>query len=65
MQNKILHHFHNIFRLFKVLPNFSLTASETMHNYYLQTSYIELPQDLPNDLRLRISGNWEILGMCL
>ena len=27
--------FHNIFRLFDVLPNFSFTTSETMSDYYL------------------------------
>ena len=27
--------FHNILRYFDVLPNFSFTASETMHDYYL------------------------------
>ena len=25
----------------------------------------ELPRELPNDLRLRILGNWEISGKCL
>ena len=33
-------HFHNIFRLFDVLPNFSFTTSQTMRNYYLWTCYI-------------------------
>ena len=28
-------HFHNILRLFDVLPNFLFTASETIGNYYL------------------------------
>ena len=28
-------HFHNILRLFDVLPNLSFTASETMRDYYL------------------------------
>ena len=32
--------FHNILRLFDVLPNFSLTTSETMGDYYLPTWYI-------------------------
>ena len=27
--------FHNILRLFNVLPNFSFTTSETMGDYYL------------------------------
>ena len=32
--------FHNILRLFNVLPNFPFTTSETMGDYYLQTWYI-------------------------
>ena len=32
--------FHNILRLFDVLPNFSLTTSETVGDYYLPTWYI-------------------------
>ena len=28
-------HFHNILRLFYVLPNFPFTTSETMHDHYL------------------------------
>ena len=28
-------HFHNILRLFDVLPNFPFTTSETMGDYYL------------------------------
>ena len=28
-------HFHNILRLFDVLPNFPFTTSETMWDYYL------------------------------
>ena len=35
-----MNHFHNILRLFNVLPNFLFTASETMRDYYLQTWYI-------------------------
>ena len=42
--------FHNIFRLFGVLPNFPFTTSETMGDY-------ELPHELPNHLRLRIFRN--------
>ena len=32
---KFYNHFHNILRLFDILPNFSVTASETMRDYYL------------------------------
>ena len=35
-------HFHNILRLFGVLPNFPFTISETMCDYYLQTWYIRI-----------------------
>ena len=31
--------FHNILRLFDVIPNFPLTTCETMCDYYLQTWY--------------------------
>ena len=44
-------------RLFNVLPNFSLTTSETIGNYYLQTWYVEAPQDFSNDLRFRFIEN--------
>ena len=30
-------HFHNILRLFHVLPNFPFPNSQTIPNYYLQT----------------------------
>ena len=38
LENQILqsnNHFHNIFRLFDVLPNFPFTTSETMRDCYL------------------------------
>ena len=35
-------HFHNILRLFDVLPNFRFTTSETMGDYYLCTWYIRV-----------------------
>ena len=34
--------FHNILRLFDVLPNFPFTTSETMGDYYLSTWYIRV-----------------------
>ena len=34
ISDKTYNHFHNILRLFDVLLNFPLTASETMHDYY-------------------------------
>ena len=33
-------HFHNTLRLLDVSPTFLFTASETMRDYYLYTSYI-------------------------
>ena len=32
--------FHNILRLFNVLPNFPFTAGEVMGGYYLETRHI-------------------------
>ena len=34
-QNFAYNHFHNILRLFDVLPNFPFTPNETMCDYYL------------------------------
>ena len=34
--------FHNILRLFDILPNFLFTTSETMRDYYLSTWYIRI-----------------------
>ena len=34
--------FHNIFRLFNVLPNFPFTRNETMSDHYLETWYIRV-----------------------
>ena len=39
-------HFHNILRLFDVLPNFPFTTSETICDYYLQTLYIRAAEQL-------------------
>ena len=46
--------FHNILRLFDVLPNFPFTTSETMGYESYKHGIYELPHDLPNDFRLRI-----------
>ena len=55
-------HFHNILRLFDVflLPPVKRCAIIT----YKEGIY-ELPQELPNDLRLKILENYEISGKCL
>ena len=50
---------HNILRLSTVLGNFLLTTSEAMGGHYLSTWYIRVAE------RLRILGNYELLGKCL
>ena len=49
-------HFHNILRLFDVLPNFSFATSETMHDYYLYTWYIRVAERVAERLK-EILGN--------
>ena len=39
---EIYNRFHNILRLFDVLPNFPFTTSEMMDHYYLSTWYIRV-----------------------
>ena len=46
--------FHNILRLFDVLPD---SRFPTRGDYYLKHGIYELPHELPNDLRLKILGN--------
>ena len=58
--SRIYNHFHNILRLFDVLPNFPLTTSETMRNFNYKHGKYEMPHKLLNDLRfndLRKLGN--------
>ena len=43
--------FHNILRLFDVLPNFSFTISETMRDYYLLTWYIRVASPFAERLK--------------
>ena len=47
---------HNILRIFDVSPysNFQVKRSAIIRNKY---GICELPEELPNDLRLRILGN--------
>ena len=47
--------FHNILRLFDILPNFPFITSETMHDYYLQTWYIRVASRVAE--RLKKLGN--------
>ena len=49
--------FHNISRLFDVLPNFHFTTSETMGAYYLETWYIRVVERVAERLKTRILGN--------
>ena len=42
---------HNILRLADVLPNFPLTASETMGDFYLQTSYKQVASRVAERLK--------------
>ena len=56
----IYNHFHNIFRLFDVLPNFTFIVSETMRDYYLQIWYIWVDPQVAEWLKtwdLRKLGN--------
>ena len=48
-----------------VLPDFPFTASETCAIITYKHGIYELPHGLPNDLRLRILGNFEISENCL
>ena len=43
--------FHNILRLFNILPNFAFTTSETMDNYYLQRWYIRVASRVAKRLK--------------
>ena len=50
-QAQCYNHFHNILRLFDVLPNFPFATSETMRNYYLQTWYIRVASRISKRLK--------------
>ena len=43
--------FHNILRLFDVLPNFSFTTSETMLDHYFQIWYIRVDSRVAERLK--------------
>ena len=47
----IYNHFHNILRLFDVLPNFPFTTSETMRDYYLYTWYTRVASRVAERLK--------------
>ena len=48
---KIGNHFHNISRLFDVLPNFLFPTSETMGHYYLETQYVRVASRVAERLK--------------
>ena len=50
-------HFHNILRLFDVLPTFISREVKRCAIIYHKHGIFELPDELLNDLRLRILGN--------
>ena len=57
--------FHNILRLLDILPNF---LSPQVKRWVIITSkhvIYKLPHELPNNLRLRVFGTYEISGKCL
>ena len=53
---------HNIVELYNVLIQTRLTTSKMNLLSSIANMVYELPHKLPNDLRLRILGNKEILG---
>ena len=44
-------HFHNILRIFDVLPNVPSTTSKTMGDFYLQTRYIQVAERVAKRLK--------------
>ena len=48
--------FHNILRLFNVLPNFPFTTSEAMGGYYLQRWYVRVAKRLKTEDLMKL-GN--------
>ena len=63
----IYNQFHNVLRLFDVLPNFPFTTSGTMSVITYKHGIYMLDHELPNELELRlmIIGNYETSGKCL
>ena len=53
----IYNQFHNVLRLFDVLPNFPFTTSGTMSVITYKHGIYKLAHELPNELRLMIIGN--------
>ena len=47
----IYNHFHNILRLFDTLPNFPITTSETIGDYYLKQCYLRVVSEVAERLK--------------
>ena len=60
--------FSNFISLYIILEKFGLTTSKAVVDIYYKTYLLNIlykqPQELLNDVRLRILGNYEILGKC-
>ena len=57
----MLDHFHNILRLFYVVPNFLSPQVKRWAIITYEHGIYELPLELPNELSLRILGNYKII----
>ena len=57
--------FHNIVRLFDVLPNFPFSTSETMGDYYLQAWYIQVASRVSEQGKTLDLQNYDKSGKCL
>ena len=55
----------DILRLFDVLPSIFSREVKRWAIVTYEHGIYELPDELPNNLRLRIFGKWEISGKCL
>ena len=55
-------YFHNILRLFDVLPNFPSTTNEKSVIIRIKYGIYELTHELFSDIRLRILENWKGSG---
>ena len=53
MPDNFYNYYHNILRLFGVLPNFHFTTTGTMRYYYLQTWYIPVASRVVKRLKTK------------
>ena len=61
-KDPISNHGHNILELYNISIQTRLTTSKTKRDIQYSKLVYELPHELPNDLRLGILGNKEMLG---